>query len=272
MSDRKGSEMVIPANEFDLAAELARISAGRPKVDLPPGIQTRSDRPPSESLSGGPSPLVLPVTDRTGLIHGVFNPVELVRRNLAERLRQNHLHSAEFSWIGSCMPPTITYTSDPEVVVVLDVALGDLESTAEFAWEWAVDGQTGGGWRLPGLSFVPDRCRLLPGSEPFRPWTLRWRRIKLDANFGRDPKLVRDAALSPGTAGLWVAAQHPGRVSASDSRARHGWFLPGLECTVYSSVQWAYVPCVYFDRGDRRVYLDAHFSEHAYLGVPVFVK
>jgi hypothetical protein len=113
----------------------------------------------------------------------------------------------------------------------------------------------------------------LQGSEAFQPFTLRWRRIKLNTNVGKKPIDVRSPETSPGAVLVLVAAQHPARVKATDYKTRFGWFTPGLECTSPGLWPWQYVPCVGFGRGDRQVELNVRCYVDGYddyLAVPVF--
>ena len=205
------------------------------------------------------------------LIHGVFNRAEDVLKATLERLVEKDFAVDQFTWIGSNTPPD--FTQDIEVVVALDVTLDTLKSTIEFAYEWAAKGQEGGGWRWDGLNTDPDKLRLLEGSEAFQPFTLRWRRIKLNASIGKKPMDVRSPDTSPGAILVLVAAQHPPRVKATDYKTRFGWFIPGLECTAPGHEPWQDVPYVSFGgRGNRQVRLDAFWcgDGNDNLGVPVF--
>jgi len=100
---------------------------------------------------------------------------------------------------------------------------------------------------------------------------LRWRRIKLNANIAKAPKDVRDQKTSPGLALVFVAAQHPGRIKATDYKTRFGWYVPGLECTVHGGEPWRYVPCVRWPRGDAHVELDARWrsNDFSHSSVPI---
>jgi hypothetical protein len=204
------------------------------------------------------------------LIHGVFNRADDVLKAAVDRLVEKGFTIDQFTWIGPNTPPG--FTQDTEVVVALDVTLDSLKSTIEFAYEWAAEGQENGGWRWDGLSTDPDKLRLLQGSEPFQPFTLRWRRIKLNANIGQKPVDVRGPETSPGTVLVLVAAQHPARVKATDYKTRFGWFVPGIECTAPVFEPWQGVPYVGFYRDDRQVRLDACWYGHGHgtLAVPVF--
>lgn len=204
------------------------------------------------------------------LIHGVFNRAEDVLKATLERLVTKGFTVNQFTWIGSETPPD--FTQDNEVVVALDVTLANLEDTDKFAYEWAAEGQENGGWRWEGLESTPDKLRLLQGSPDFKPFTLRWRRIKLNANIGKKPIDVRSPETSPGLVLVFVAAQHPARVKATDYKTRFGWFIPGLECTVPGYEPWRGVPCVDFYQGGRQVGLYARWYGLGYgdLAVPVF--
>jgi len=203
------------------------------------------------------------------LIHGVFNRSEDVLKATMERLIEKGFTVDQFTWIGPETPPY--FTQDNEVVVVLGLTLDTLQSTIEFAYEWATEGQQNGGWRWEGLSTDPDKLRLLQGSESFQPFTLRWRRIKLNANIGKKPVDVRSPETSPGIALVFVAAQHPERVKAINYRTRFGWYIPGLECTVSNDEPWERVLCVQFHRDEQQVWLSARWFGDAIgvIAVPV---
>ena len=204
------------------------------------------------------------------LIHGVFNRAEDVLKATLERLVEKGFTVDQFTWIGPEAPPD--FTQDTEVVVALDATLDTFQATFEFAWKWAAEGQENGSWRWEGLNTDPDKFRLLEGSAPFQPFTFRWRRIKLNTNVGKRPIDVRSPEASPGTVLVFVAAQHPARVKATDYEKRFGWFVPGIECTAPGYEPWQGVPYVYFDQDDRRVRLGASWCDGGRdgLGVPVF--
>jgi hypothetical protein len=207
----------------------------------------------------------------TKLVHGVFNPAADVLEASMLRLAEKGFTVDQFTWIGPKEAPDFD-PRDPETVVVLDVTLGTLQETFEFAYEWAAEGQENGGWRWDDLNTDPDKFRLLQGSEAFKPMTLRWRRIKLNANVGKKPIDMRSPDTSPGAVLVLVAAQHPARVKATDYKTRVGWCVPGLECTAPDDGPWQGVPCVSFDLGARQVKLSAFWYDysHGYLSVPVF--
>lgn len=202
------------------------------------------------------------------LIHGVFNPARTVLAAFKARCASRAIDFGKFSWVGSEQAPEFD-PNDPETVVVLDATLGSLQETFEFAWAWTVDGQEDK-WRWPGLDSASEKLALLDGIE-FKPWTLKWVRIKLDANLGKKPSAVRDAKTSPGCALLFMSAQHPERIKATDYERRLGFYLPGLKCTVPDHDPWADVPCVHFSRGLRQVGLHAYWceSDDSILAVPV---
>lgn len=203
------------------------------------------------------------------LVHGVFNPAADVLEATMLRLAEKGFPVDQFTWIGPKEAPDFDLR-DPETVVVLDVTLGTLQETLEFAWDWAVEGQEDS-WRWEGLETIPDKLRLLEGSEAFQSMTLRWRRIKLNVNVAKAPKDVRDPKSSPGLALILVAAQHPQRVKVIDYEKYFGWYIPGLECTAPGNEPWRGVPYVDFDRGDRQVRLGADWYEYSNddLAVPV---
>jgi hypothetical protein len=114
----------------------------------------------------------------------------------------------------------------------------------------------------------PDKLALLDGLE-FKPHTLRWVKIKLNTNIGKRPIDVRNPKSSPGCALLWMSAEHPARIKATDYEKRFGFWLPGPKCTVPGVGPFANVPSVYFDRDVRRVKLYSYPAHHAYVNLAV---
>lgn len=202
------------------------------------------------------------------LVHGVFNPQDSVLAAFKARCAEKGIDFGKFTWVGS-EQATDFDPDDPETVVVLDATLGTLQETFEFAWAWTVDGQEDK-WRLDSLDSASEKLALLDGIE-FKAWTLKWVRIKLDANVGKKPGAVRNAKTSPSCALLFMSAEHPERIKATDYEKRFGFYLPGLKCTVPGGDPGAGVPYVDFYRGHRRVELDASWCEFDYstLAVPV---
>lgn len=196
------------------------------------------------------------------LVHGVFNTAVDVLAAFKARCAVKSINFGRFSWVGSERAPEFD-SNDPETVVVLDATLNTLKNTFEFAWEWTVDGQEDK-WRWDGMVSDQKKLRLLTGAQPgpdaqgdgpeFKPWTLSWRRIKLDTNVGKKPCDIRDSK-SPGCALLFMAAEHPARIKATDYEKRFGFWLPGLKCTAPDEGAWQGVPCVYFNRANRQVEL-----------------
>lgn len=205
------------------------------------------------------------------LIHGVFTPQSDVLAAFKSRCAVKGIDFSKFEWIGPA-PSPLSFTDDPEVAVVLDATLGTLQQTFEFAWEWTVDGQDAK-WRWEGMDSDPEKLVLLDGLE-FRPWTLRWVRIKLDANVGRKPTDVRNAETSPGCALLFMGAEHPERIKATDYKKRFGFWLAGLKCTAPGGELFRNVPYASFHRGTRQVGLDSHWGDISGpgLAVPVLVE
>ena len=186
------------------------------------------------------------------LIHGVFNNTDEVLAAFIVRCARRDIEYKKFSWVGSKFAPEFD-PNDPEMVVVLDVTLDTLQNTFEFAWAWTVDGQDDS-WRYEGMLSDADNLALLDGLE-FKPYTLRWVRITLDSNVGKKPIDIRDPKSSPGCALLFMSAEHPARIKATDYEKRFGFWLPGLKCTDPGYEAWRYVPCVGFSRDDREVKL-----------------
>jgi hypothetical protein len=211
------------------------------------------------------------------LIHGVFNPATDILESFKAQCTAKGIDFTKFSWVT---PETaLDFTDDEEVVVVLDATLDTLQNTFEFAWGWTVEGQEDK-WRYEGMVSDSKKLRLLSDDREddaegdgadFKPWTLAWRRIKLNANIGKKPCDIRDAKTSPGCALLFVAAEHPERIKATDYQKRFGFWLPGLKCTAPGERQWRLVPYVHFDRDDRQVGLYSFWHDISYgdLAVPV---
>jgi hypothetical protein len=176
------------------------------------------------------------------LVNGVFTKTDAVLADFKARCEAKSIDFNRFSWVGSEIAPE--FTDDPEVVVVLDANLDTLQNTFEFAWAWTVDGQDDQ-WRWDGMISDSEKLVLLDGLE-FKSWTLSWRRIKLNTNIGKRPKDVRNQKSSPGCALLFVAAQHPMRIKATDYEKRFGFWLPGLKCTAPDEETFAHVPNVDF--------------------------
>jgi len=214
------------------------------------------------------------------LIHGVFNKQDDVLASFKARCAAKGIPFTYFSWISSETPPD--FTDDEEVVVVLDATLATLRYTFEFAWQWTVDEQEYE-WRDEDMVSDSKKLRLLSDDREddadgdgieFRPWTLAWRRIKLNTNIGKKPIDIRDPKSSPGCALLFMSAEHPVRIKAVDYKTRFCFQLPGLKCTVRSEGRWLSVPCVFFRCECREVRLDSigYGSSHGSLAVPVYLE
>jgi hypothetical protein len=219
------------------------------------------------------------------LIHGVFSTTVDVLAAFKARCAAKGIDFGRFTWVGrngdnhSEHAPEFD-SNDPETVVVLDATLETLQNTFEFAWEWTIDGQDDK-WRWDGMISDQKKLRLLSDDRPddaegdgpdFKPWTLSWKRIKLDTNVGSKPIDVRDPKSSPGCALLFMSAEHPARIKATDYKTRYGFWLPGLKCTSPGVKRWQYVPFVLFNRDHRQVRLhsDPHDNSGGILSVPSF--
>lgn len=203
------------------------------------------------------------------LVHGVFTKQDDVLAAFKARCAAKGIDFGTFSWVGSEQAPEFD-PNDPETVVVLDATLDTLQNTFEFAWAWTVDGQDDK-WRWDGMVSDAEKLALLDGLE-FTPYTLRWVRIKLDTNGGKRPIDVRDPKSSPGCALLFMSAEHPARIKATDYEKRFSFWLPGLKCTAPVERQWRSVPYVDFDRDDRQVGLNSYWNDDSNdsLAVPSF--
>jgi hypothetical protein len=194
------------------------------------------------------------------LVHGVFTKTDDILANFKARCVEKGIDFGKFSWISLQTAPGF-YPNDPEVVVVLDATLDTLQNTFEFAWAWTVDGQDDR-WRWDGMVSDHEKLALLDGLE-FKPYTLRWVKIKLNTNIGKRPIDVRNSKSSPGCALLWMSAEHPARIKATDYEKRFGFWLPGLKCTVPGERPFANVPNVNFNRDDRQVKLNSNPADNA---------
>jgi hypothetical protein len=200
------------------------------------------------------------------LVHGLFTKTDLVFTNFIARCVEKCIDFDKFSWIGSETAPE--FTDDPEVVVVLDATLDTLQNTFDFAWAWAVDGQDDK-WRWEGMVSNPEKLVLFDGLE-FKPYTLRWVKIKLNTHIGKRPIDVCNPKSAPGCALLFMSAEHPARIKATDYEKRFGFWIPGLKCTAPGGKPFASVPGVDFDRDDRQIRLRSDPADRAYddLAVP----
>lgn len=192
------------------------------------------------------------------LKHGVFSTTVDVLAAFKARCAAKGLDFGKFSWVGSEQAPEFD-PNDAETVVVLDATLYTLQKTFDFAWAWTVDGQHNNSWRSDRMLSDAKKLRLLSDAEgdgpKFKPYTLRWVRIKLDTSVGKKPVDVRDPKFSPGCALLFMSAEHPARIRAMNFEKRFGFWLPGLQCKAPAERKWADVPFVQFDLDDRQVLL-----------------
>lgn len=213
------------------------------------------------------------------LIHGIYNPTVDVLTAFKARCAQEGIDFGKFLWVGSEQAPEFD-PNDSEMVVVLDATLDTLQNTFEFAWEWTVGGLDGK-WRWDGMISDAKKLRLLSDNRPddaegdgddFKPWTLTWRRIKLNTNVGKKPIDVRDPKSSPGCALLFVSAEHPARIKATDYKTRFGFWLAGLKCMAPGENAWQSVPYVYFSLDYRQVglYSSQRIDSGDDLSVPSF--
>jgi hypothetical protein len=168
-------------------------------------------------------------------VHGVFTRQEEVLASFLAHCEAKGVDSTRFRWTGPQKPPDFDL-SDPETVVVLDATLDTLLHTVQFAWDWAKKRIKCDGWWEAdrgdvhgGLTPHLAETRLPDGIE-FVPWTLSWRRIKLDANIGKSVISAYDSSRSPGCALLFAAAEHPHRITAIQLGRRRGFWVPGLYC------------------------------------------
>lgn len=198
------------------------------------------------------------------LVHGVFNTTVDVLAAFKARCVEKDIDFDKFSWIGSKLAPDFD-PDDPETAVVLDVTLGTLADTVDFAWAWTADLQKTSRRTDNMMSVDHNKLRLRSdkryadahGDGPeFTPYKLRWVRIKLDTNVGEVLYRALDEKESPGCALLFMAAQHPERIRAIDHKNRFGFWLPGLKRRAPGELQvWSYIPIVSYDQIDGTVHL-----------------
>lgn len=196
------------------------------------------------------------------LVHGVFNKPRRILADFKARCIGNGIDFNNFSWLGSETAPDFD-PNDPETVVVLDATLDTLQNTFEFAWAWMADWQMGN-HRSHDMLSDQKSLRLLSderdnGSEgdglDFKPWTLTWRRIKLDVNIGKKPSKTRTSKSPPGCALLFMGAEHPHRIKTMNYTSRFGFWLPGLKCITPNTGEWRRVPFILFDQVGHQVKL-----------------
>ncbi len=204
---------------------------------------------------------------------GVFSSTSDILRSFKDKCALHQIDRSKFSWVTSKRP--LGFTRDDEVVVVLDITLDTLQHTIDFAWKWITDGQED--WvRYEDSTHIGGKTshyELIQGLE-FKPWTLSWRRIKLDANVGRRPGEVRNPETSPACALMFVAAQHPVRVKAMNSKGRPNFWIPGLVylCMVDSEGGFEMIPRIGRSQGPWLI-ADGPFSHGSDgMAVPVYVK
>lgn len=213
------------------------------------------------------------------LIHGVFNTTVDVLAAFKERCILKGIDFGKFSWVGSEQAPEFDLR-DPETVVVLDATLDTLQQTFEFAWSWTADGQCSE-WRDNIMLSDANKLRLLSddrqgdvqGDGPeFRPYKLRWVRIKLNTNIGRKPIDVHYQE-SPGCALLFMCAEHPTRMRTLGHEKYYGFWLSGLKCTAPNGQWQNYVPYIHFNRLYQQVRLSSAADQPVdNLAVPSFRK
>jgi hypothetical protein len=181
------------------------------------------------------------------LVHGLYDDPSAIRVQFGNECRRLGVEVEQFRWDGSPLPPEFV-ASDPEVAVVLVPSLGSLDKTCLFARDMA-RAQFPAFVMNEELAFDADRFALIDG-RPFKPHTLRWVRMKLDA-YGQQVNAVRSPTGSPAHDMFFLAAQHPERIRAIGRRTsrieRKGLLAPGLKCTAIAAEPFRHVPTVDFD-------------------------
>jgi hypothetical protein len=104
-----------------------------------------------------------------------------------------------------------------------------------------------------------DSVSVIDGAH-FEPWSLQWRRIRLNAHKGSCCAEVRDPNLSPGNALIYLAAQHPERIRSIDNHTRLSYWLPGLQCTAPHGGKWRLSPRISYFPDIKKVRLEAAWS------------
>lgn len=169
--------------------------------------------------------------ERTRLIHtelSMDTSTADILTALKVRCVRVGINFEKFRWIGFEQAPDFD-PNDPEVVVVLDITLDTLFDTFCFAWRWIAAGPVKVVWHDNLRRYSRD-MRLREGSEPFEPYTLRWRRIKLDTHLNIPANLV-DPAKAPGVALLFVVAQHPERIKVAMNGGKTiAWVASAIQC------------------------------------------
>jgi len=158
-----------------------------------------------------------------GLIHGFYNPMDVVVRNF--RLRWKDPQDIPKSCSGDpAMIPDFDLTQ-ADVAVVLSVCLTTWEETVKFAWDWFKLGQAG--QPLPPHPLELPSCVLKrPDGDCIHPVQLRYRRIHMRASIGTALSAESTEA-DPGLDVLFLLAQHPGWWMAHAPPATRYW-IPGL--------------------------------------------
>ena len=204
---------------------------------------------------------------RRNLVHGVFNKGAVVLKAFHARCIEMEIDYNRFSWKTGGRPPEFD-PNDPEIVVVLEATLGSLRQTFDFAWEWIKDVHETQE-REPELSSNPRFLESLRSIE-FAPWTIAWRRIKLNANLGKNPIDCSEAEASPGCALLFVAAQHPEWIKQADGIGIRG---PGLWLLGLAYDGGLKVPYLYkqYDTKLLELSVGRGFTAYQDIAAPTFV-
>lgn len=204
--------------DFDQYLELAQISpdelvratldpvlmAKITRLVKDPGLILRESAPRTSSLYG-----------ENGLLHGVYRDQAEMLRLFRERCAKMGIPDSRFKEIKEEISPNFDRTN-PEHVLVLDATLSSERATMNFLEYWLfkvypdmrINYETD--HRVKGLAFFKRTS-----TEPFRPWTLRWRALSLEANLGLGgTNVVHPTGEAPGFALLFFACLHPERFMA----------------------------------------------------------
>lgn len=169
------------------------------------------------------------------LVHGVYEPRDRLGKMLVDQLNESGIDEGTFAWLTDSGAPC--FTDDPEVVVALVPLLGTPEQTHGFLVNWLSEVL---GVRLQD-HVADSRFRFkYVNKGSFKPWTIRWVRIKLDAHkgkhYGSDFKVKSsfephgkgvDIGTLAGLEVLAAMAQHPEALRARNGEDRpHFCLMP----------------------------------------------
>lgn len=217
----------------------------------------------TELLGGSGSQAVLNVDRRIELVHGLWTPPT---EQIVQVRRWNEL----FGWgfkpdAFTALEQSIPTPSESrltattiEICLPKGADMNPIQRTFEELWRITAMRQDRH-YRWDELHSDPKHLKLLDGIE-HKPG-LRWVRDDMGANWekaaGMYPKDCRGPRISPHASILSAAALHPGWVQSMDGVNVPFVWIPGYMVTVDGYGGWCLVPILFFDRGDRGVFLRA---------------